>query len=232
MSSGVATIYARYLPVYILHMLQLPTTHPTAHEQLVAGEFAIQWSKGNTYGRILHDQAIKVTNNNKDAKSHGGIISITLRPAAVFKWMVLGADRAEFTGSSMWRPAGSTLTDVKARHKYAGKKQMQDAVVQRIVAVLENWIEPLESDQQLCHLESLIVSTDEVKTDMLNAHAKGLEALRSFANERLGEDEKMLLCCVTTTATEGIFFDGEEKTWVWSHTSQQETCLAGSWSLD
>ena len=95
------TNYARYLPVYILHMLQLPTTHPTAHEQLVAGEFAIQWSKGNTYGRILHDQAIKVTNNNKDAKSHGGIISITLRPAAVFKWMVLGADRAEFTGSSM-----------------------------------------------------------------------------------------------------------------------------------
>ncbi len=34
------------------------------------------------------------------------------------------------------------------------------------------------------------MATDEVKTDLLNAHAKGLEALRSFANERLGEDGK------------------------------------------
>ena len=92
--------YARYLPVYILHMLQLPTTHPTAHEQLVAGEFAVQRSKGNTYGHFPNYQAIEVTNNNKDAKSHG-CIGIRLRPAAVFKWMVLRADRAEFTGSSM-----------------------------------------------------------------------------------------------------------------------------------
>ncbi len=49
------------------------------------------------------------------------------------------------------------------------------------------------------------------KTDQLNAHAKGLEALRSFANERLGEDKKRLSYRVTTTATEDIFFNGEEK---------------------
>ena len=92
---------------------------------------------------------------------------------------------------------------------------MQDAVVQRIMAVLENWIEPFKSDQQLCHLASGIVSPDEVKTDLLNAHAKRLEALRSFANERLGEDEKeRLVCRVTTTVAEDIFIDGEEKMWV------------------
>ena len=51
--------------------------------------------------------------------------------------------------------------------------------------VLENWIEPFQFDQQMCHLASGTVSTDEVKTDLLNAHAKGLEALRLFANERL-----------------------------------------------
>ncbi len=51
-------------------MLQLPTTHLTAHEQLVAGEFAVHQWKGNTYGRIPHDQVTEVTINNKDAKSH------------------------------------------------------------------------------------------------------------------------------------------------------------------
>ncbi len=103
-------------------MLQLPTTHPTAHEQLVAGEFAAQQSKGNTYGHILHDQATEVTINNKDAKSHGGIIGISLRPAVVFKWMVFRADRPEFTRQCE-ELAGSISADVKERQKYDGKKK-------------------------------------------------------------------------------------------------------------
>ena len=60
----------------------------TSQEQLVASEFAVQRSKGNTYRRIPHDQAIEVT-MNKGIKSQGGIIDISLRPAAVFKWRCL-----------------------------------------------------------------------------------------------------------------------------------------------
>ena len=48
---------------------------------------------------------------------------------------------------------------------------------------MENWIDPFQSDEQLYHMASGIVATD-----LLNAHAKGLEATRSFANERLRED--------------------------------------------
>ena len=66
--------------------------------------------------------------------------------------------------------------------------QDDEAVVQRIAGVVENWIDPFQSDDQLCHLASGLVATEEAKTDLLNAHDKGLEVLRSFANERLGED--------------------------------------------
>ncbi len=51
------------------------------------------------------------------------------------------------------------------------------------MAIMENWIDPFQSDEQLYHMASGIVATD-----LLNAHAKGLEATRSFANERLRED--------------------------------------------
>jgi len=111
--------YARYLPVYILHILQLPTTHPAAHQQLVAGEFAVQRSKGNTYGHILHDQTIKVT-INKDTKTQGGIIGISLKPGAVFKWMVLRADHAEYTRQCE-ELAGSIPMDESTTHKGDGK---------------------------------------------------------------------------------------------------------------
>ncbi len=65
--------------------------------------------------------------------------------------MVLRADHAEFT-RQYEEMAGSTPADVKARQKDGGKKnKMQDdeAVVQRIMAVLENWIDPFQSDEQL-----------------------------------------------------------------------------------
>jgi len=90
-------------------MLQLPTTHPTAYQQLVAGEFAVQRSRGNTYGRIPHDQTIEVT-INKDTKTQGGIIGISMKPGAVFKWMVLRADRAQYT-RQYEELAGSTPID-------------------------------------------------------------------------------------------------------------------------
>ena len=65
-----------------------------------------------------------------------------------------------------------------------------EAVVQRIAGVVENWIDPFQSDEQLCHFASGLVATEEVKTNLLlNAHDKGLEALRSFADQRLGRME-------------------------------------------
>jgi len=67
--------------------------------------------------------------------------------------------------------------------------QDDEAVVQRIAEVVEKWIDPFQSDEQLCHLASGLVATEEVKTALLNAHDKGLEALRSFADERLGRME-------------------------------------------
>jgi len=60
--------------------------------------------------------------------------------------------------------------------------------VQRTVVAVENWIDPFQCDEQLCHLASGVVATEEVETDLLNARDKELEALRSFADERLGKN--------------------------------------------
>jgi len=167
----------------------IANVHPTAYQQLVAIEFAVQRSKGNTYGCMPHDQTIEVT-INKDTKTQGAIIGISLKPGAVFKWMVLRADRAEYSRQCE-ELAGSTPTNDSTTHKDAGKKCMQDdeAVVQRIAGVVENWIDPFQSDEQLCHFASGLVATEEMKTDLLNAHDKGLEALRSFADQTLGNGE-------------------------------------------
>jgi len=104
--------------------------------------------------------------------------------------MVLRANCAEYSRQCD-ELAGSTPTDDSTIHKDAGKKCMKEdeAVVQRIAGVVENWIDPFQSDEQL----SLCIwscGKEEVKTDLLlNAHDKGLEALRSVADQRLGSTE-------------------------------------------
>jgi len=181
------TNYSRYLSVYLLDMLRLPATHPAAHEQLIAGDFAVQRSKGNKFGRIPQDQAIEVT-INRDTKTRGGIIGMSLNPAAVFKWMILRADRAEYTRHCE-ELSGSTSTDELA-YKDAGKKRVKDdeAAVQSITACIENWINPFQSDEQLCHLASGHVATEDVKRDLLDARQRGVGSLRTFAADRLGKD--------------------------------------------
>jgi len=60
-----------------------------------------------------------------------------------------------------------------------------ESLVQHIAGVVENWIDPFQSVEQLCHFASGFVATEEnKKTDLLNVHDKGMEALRLFADQR------------------------------------------------
>ena len=67
------TNYARYVPLYILDMLQLPETHPDIHNRLMTGGFAVQLTKDRMFSSIPHDQTIEVT-INKDTKTSGGFV--------------------------------------------------------------------------------------------------------------------------------------------------------------
>jgi hypothetical protein len=72
--------YARYLPVYLLEMLNLPKTHPLAYNELSAGNFVAQ--RQNNYGfcGIAADQVIEQT-ANRDSKTKGGLKGLSRNPA-------------------------------------------------------------------------------------------------------------------------------------------------------
>ena len=116
------TNYSRYLQVYILHMLRLSTTHCVAHDQLVYGDFATQRSTDNKFGHIPQDQTIEVT-INRDTKTQDGIIGMSLNPEALFKWMILRADRAEYNVLASVRNWLALAPQVQTEHptKMLGK---------------------------------------------------------------------------------------------------------------
>ncbi|GBM17909.1 hypothetical protein AVEN_108996-1 [Araneus ventricosus] len=79
--------YARYLPIYLLEMLNLPKTHPLVYSELSAGNFVAQ--RQNNYGfcGIAMDQVIEQT-ANRDSKTKGGLKGFSRNPAAVHRWML------------------------------------------------------------------------------------------------------------------------------------------------
>ena len=68
--------YARYLPIYFAEMTALPQTHPNIFENFLNGQFSVQMSNNNTFGRIPVDQTIECT-INKDTQTAGGTTTIS-----------------------------------------------------------------------------------------------------------------------------------------------------------
>ena len=64
------TNYSRYLPLYLCQMKCLDMTHPEANDLLSRGEFGVQRSKLNRFGRLAVDQTIEQT-LNQDTKTKG-----------------------------------------------------------------------------------------------------------------------------------------------------------------
>ena len=74
--------YARYLPVYLLHMIQLPETHPEAQMMLENGEFGVQRTTEHGFAQLPIDQTIEQT-LNRSMKTKGGIVGFSLKKNAV-----------------------------------------------------------------------------------------------------------------------------------------------------
>ena len=81
--------YARHMSVYWCEMVLLPQTHPYSNALLVDGQFAVQRS---AFAQVPVDHTIERT-MNRDSKTNGGIVGISLNRGAVQSWNVTAHDR-------------------------------------------------------------------------------------------------------------------------------------------
>ena len=92
--------YARFLPVYLVDMLELPDTYPEAYSMLSQGDFGVQRTTSQGFSQLPVDQTIKQT-LNRNTKTKGGIIGFSLKKGAVQQWMLTAHARASFV--DQWR---------------------------------------------------------------------------------------------------------------------------------
>ena len=85
------TNYARWIPVHLRDMAELPTKHPEVAKNFNAGNFTVLKTK-RVFSAIPIDQAHE--QNNACIKGDGGVVGLTDNPSALRRWMVAGPEVA------------------------------------------------------------------------------------------------------------------------------------------
>ena len=132
------TNYARYLPVYLVHMLELPDKHPDAYSMLSQGDFGVQRTTSHGFSQLPVDQTIEQT-LNRNTKTKGGIIGFSLKKGAVQRWMLTAHARASFVDRCR-EMASSHPQNERKGHKESGsvRKRRDEEDVQKIMDVISH----------------------------------------------------------------------------------------------
>ena len=203
--------YARYLPLYLIHMIQLPETHPEAQIMLENGEFGVQRTTEHGFSQMPVDQTIEQT-LNRSTKTKGGIVGFSLKKNAVQRWLLTAHSRALFVDKCR---VMTGKEEQNRLHTETGKSRMKrdEEDVRKVMEVVSNWTNPFEPSEELASLSSGCVVTETIKSDLLAAKEKGTEALTTFVEDRLLSDSAGFFDPLPKLKL-GTFRDAQKKTTV------------------
>ena len=85
--------YARYLTPFLGEMLNLEVDHPEIYNAFVQGNFSVQLSDDNSFGRLEADKVIETT-INKDTRTPGGTTGFSTNSNAINRWALNASYRA------------------------------------------------------------------------------------------------------------------------------------------
>ena len=179
------TNYVRYLPVYLVHMLEPPDTHPEAYSMLSQGDFGVQRTTSHGFSQLPVDQTIEQT-LNRNTKTKGGIIGLSLKKGAVQWWMLTAYARASSADRCREMASLHPQDEIKG-HKESGsvRKRKDEEDVKKVMEVISQWRNPFETADDLVSLSPGSIASSALKEDLLKAEEKRKSALVSFVQHRL-----------------------------------------------
>ena len=178
--------YARYVPCYLMTLLNLPDTHPGCRELLQKNGFSVSRSSV-PLSRNPVDITIEQT-INRHANSKGGIIGFSRNYAAYYRWCMTRHLRAQYVEATLQRTEMSN--DEVSVHKDLRTSQIQSSEqdVKRVIAAISGFTNPFCSDvnpNELYCLSSGVPAKPHVADVLLKAPDIGRNAMEHFIKTRL-----------------------------------------------
>ena len=185
------TNYARWIPVHLRDMAQLPKTHPDIYREFNAGHFTVQKTK-RVFSAIPIDQAHE--QNNACVKGDGGAVGLTDNLSALRRWMIAGPEVArvigEFENSDLQE---NRRVDTHHHDQTASVQTSFARDVRSLVTVVEELGNPFEEkSQDLLVLDTKEIADPAVVKTVSNAKCIGHDQFDAFTKERLIDRTKSI----------------------------------------
>ncbi len=178
--------YARYLSPYFAEMTNLPEKKPDVYEAFKAGQFSVQLSSNNPFGRIPVDQTTEVT-INKDTQTPGGTARFSLKAGAIKRYYMTAEHRSAFLGQIRQIALGKTSELHHAELRQTRIKKDEEAV-SAVVQLIQGWINPFTENQDLVSISTAKIAPRDITSDLMKAHSTGEKCYSTFRSERLEKD--------------------------------------------
>ena len=180
--------YSRFLLIFLGDMLDLAFSHPDVLKAFKEGNFSVQMSTSNTFGRNEADKTIENT-VNKDTKTSGGLGGFSLKQAACDRWMINARRRA------------ACYRNFKELVSFAGSKychsdlspsriKKDEENVKAVIDVFDTTFTNPFDGHDLIGLSSGKLATTEIQHDLLTAKERGEIAMEEFKAGRLSSEGK------------------------------------------
>ena len=179
------TNYARYLPWYLIEMINLVHTHPELFRYLKDSGFSTQIDNENPFGSIPMDQTIQET-INKDTQTPGGTRGFSMKKSAISKHCITTDYRASCVHQLRYF-VNSQWLGIKYPDLSRARIQRDEEDIKSLLEMLQNiWLNPFSKEStDLCNMSTGAIVEPELISDVLNAREKGKEACEQFISERL-----------------------------------------------
>ena len=178
--------YARYLPVYLLMLMNLSKTHPGSEALLRKNGFNVCRSPV-PLSRNAVDITIEQT-INRHAKCQGGIIGFSRNYTAYYRWCVTRHYRAKLVEATL------SLADMLASNESSLHKELQPSQIKtskkdtkKVIETFNNFTNPFSieiMDEVFCLLSGK-PAPKVVKDDLLRADECVRTAMKESIKQRL-----------------------------------------------
>lgn len=206
-------IYAKYVPTYIADMKALEQNHPDSYRHLCQGGFVVRRSADHRFNCVATDQALEQT-VNRDGKSKGGVIGLTLRKGALTRWLKTRHVTAEYVES--FTTLCNTKTRTNSSHPELAKSRLMkdEEDVSKIVEYLSQCQNPFDLDSvpaELMNISTGQVASEGVRKSLTNCLKLGKQKMNDFIQKRIVQSTKCKSFWDPDTRTKVLTFSDMRK---------------------
>lgn len=176
--------YARMMPLYLAEMESLKTTESALYAEFLNGNWVVNKNPDVPFCAVGADHALE--HINRSLKVSGGIVGITLNPAALRKFFMVAPELARLCEEANVMAGLSSLPQAHHHGLSNAVLKRHEQRLDELTATIEGFTNPFTDEaSKLYNIATKTVVPENVKQDLINEPDIGNTFAESFISERI-----------------------------------------------